>query len=267
MAEERRFYWLKLKEDFFDDETISYIEEQESGILYSNFYLKLCLKALRYDGHLIRVIGETCMPYDTGALAKLTGVSADVVEGAMKILKQIGLVQVVDGGELFLSQLQELTGKETATAERMRRSRARKKSKRNNVTPMLHQRYTEKEIEKEKELEKELEEEKDKGAAGPLPLVESTALNQALKDFADFRKKIKKPLTERAGKLLLKRLEDMAPDDETRIAILNQSIMNGWTGLYPLKNGSGAGKQGGRYEHIHQWAEEAGSDGITDFFD
>ena len=56
MSDNKRFYWLKLKEDFFDDETIRYIEEQENGIKYSNFYLKLCLKSLRTDGKLIRLV-------------------------------------------------------------------------------------------------------------------------------------------------------------------------------------------------------------------
>ena len=40
----KRYYWLKLKENFFDDETIRYIEEQDNGIQYSNIYLKLSLK-------------------------------------------------------------------------------------------------------------------------------------------------------------------------------------------------------------------------------
>ena len=67
----KKYYWLKLKNDFFDDDTIKFIEEQENGILYSNFYLKLCLKSLKNDGKLIRIVGNTLIPYDNKSLSKL----------------------------------------------------------------------------------------------------------------------------------------------------------------------------------------------------
>lgn len=44
---DRKFYWLQLKEDFFDEDSISWLEEQENGKEYSLFYLKLCLKSLK----------------------------------------------------------------------------------------------------------------------------------------------------------------------------------------------------------------------------
>jgi hypothetical protein len=64
----------------------------------------------------------------------------------------------------------------------------------------------------------------------------SPELSAALSDFYDMRKKIKKPMTDRAKKLLLDRLHVLAKDDATRIAILNQSIMNNWQGVFPLKD-------------------------------
>ena len=71
-------------------------------------------------------------------------------------------------------------------------------------------------------------EEKHKGAS---------ALDAALNDFAEMRKKIRKPLTDRALALTLSELEKLAPgDDEKKIAILNQSIQRGWQGVFPLKD-------------------------------
>lgn len=61
-------------------------------------------------------------------------------------------------------------------------------------------------------------------------------LLSALRDFAEMRKAIKKPLTNRAGELILSKLEKMAETDEEKIAILNQSIENSWQGVFPLKN-------------------------------
>ena len=65
----------------------------------------------------------------------------------------------------------------------------------------------------------------------------SSALDAALNDFAEMRKKMRKPLTDRALALTLSELEKLAPgDDEKKIAILNQSIQRGWQGVFPLKD-------------------------------
>ena len=63
----------------------------------------------------------------------------------------------------------------------------------------------------------------------------SPQLEDAINDFKEYRKKIKKPMTDKAVELLIDKLNKLASDDETKIAILNQSIMNGWQGVFPLK--------------------------------
>ena len=64
----------------------------------------------------------------------------------------------------------------------------------------------------------------------------ASALDRAMADFADMRKKIKKPLTEKARELTLSELEKLAPGDEaTKVAILEQSIQRCWQGVFPLK--------------------------------
>jgi hypothetical protein len=52
------------------------------------------------------------------------------------------------------------------------------------------------------------------------------------------RKSIKKPITERALELMLAKLDKLANNDQSKIEILNQSIMNSWQGIFPLKNNS-----------------------------
>lgn len=148
MAVDKKYYWLKLKDTFFEDDTISFIEEQENGIKYSNFYLKLCLKSVRTNGKLIRLVGETLMPYDVKSLSKLTNVDFDTVNSAMSLFEKLGIISVLENGELYLSQVQEMIGSETEKASLMRRKRAEVRIG-NNVTKMLP--YIEKEIEKEKE--------------------------------------------------------------------------------------------------------------------
>ena len=60
------------------------------------------------------------------------------------------------------------------------------------------------------------------------------------------RKKIKSPMTDRAIILMLKKLDDLASDDETKIAILNQSILNSWKGIFPLKDNKDSFSKNGR---------------------
>lgn len=67
----------------------------------------------------------------------------------------------------------------------------------------------------------------------------SPELLEAFNDFLAMRKKIKKPATERAVKLLLSKLEKMSDNEQERIAIIDQSIINCWQDLYPLKNNTG----------------------------
>jgi 5-methylcytosine-specific restriction endonuclease McrA len=67
----------------------------------------------------------------------------------------------------------------------------------------------------------------------------NTDLIEALKSFVEFRKKIKKPMTERAVTLLLKELDKLSTIDEVKIAILEQSILNGWQSVYALKDKGG----------------------------
>ena len=123
MSKNKRYYWLKLKEDFFEDDTISWLEEQENGKDYVIFYLKLCLKSLKDEGQLIRYVGERLIPYDVKALAKITDTAPDTVAVAMKAFLDIGLIEHLETGEIYMTQINEMIGSETESARRMRKKR------------------------------------------------------------------------------------------------------------------------------------------------
>lgn len=126
MGDNKRYYWLKLPEDFYDDDTIQWIEDQENGSAYVNFYLKLLLKSLSDDGRLIRYVGQRLMPYDVKSLARLTNTDTDTVRVALELFVNIGLVERLETGELYMNQINEMIGKETEAARRKRKYRARK---------------------------------------------------------------------------------------------------------------------------------------------
>ena len=134
----KKYYWMKLKEDFFDDDAIEWLEEQPKGKEYALFYLKLCLKSLKTNGVLIRSVGTLLVPYDTKKLAEITKTDFDTVVVAMELLKNIGLITILDGGEICLPRMEEMIGSETDKAVIMRKMREQKRiSDGNKVTVML----------------------------------------------------------------------------------------------------------------------------------
>ena len=129
---ETKFYWLQLKEDFFEDDAIQWLEEQKpNGRDYAYFYLKLCLKSLKSNGILIRKVGNVLIPYDNKKLAELTKIDFDTVTVAMELLKQIGLVQILDSGEIYITQLENLIGSVSKGALKKQQQRELKNSEEN----------------------------------------------------------------------------------------------------------------------------------------
>ncbi|MGN1412355.1 MAG: phage replisome organizer N-terminal domain-containing protein [Oscillospiraceae bacterium] len=131
---DKRFYWLKLKEDFFENETINWLEEQENGTYYVIFYMKLCLKSLKNDGVLIRKVGNMLIPYDEKKLAEITNMDFDTVVVAMELLTKIGLIEKSQSGEIILTEVKSMIGSENTSAERKRKSRALQVSHQDNMT-------------------------------------------------------------------------------------------------------------------------------------
>ena len=166
----KRYFWLKLKEDFFDDDAISWLEEQNNGKEYALFYLKLCLKSLKNDGVLIRRVGNILVPYDTKKISEITRTDEDTVIVAMELLKKIGLIELQENGALYMTQLSTMIGSETNGAERKRRYRkAQKKLPKGDDVPQLSQNCPEHfPLELEKELDKELDKEQKKIDYAPI---------------------------------------------------------------------------------------------------
>lgn len=157
--QKKRYYWLKLKENFFEEDTITWLEEQPNGKEHCLIYLKLCLKSLKTDGVLTRNVGNMMIPYDAETLARVTNSSPDTIKVAMDLFEKIGLIQILNDGEIYLNQLNELVGTETEYARQKRLQRA----KMDNVQKVSGQRLENvaQSIELEKELDIELEKEID----------------------------------------------------------------------------------------------------------
>lgn len=151
MAEAKRYYWLRFRDDFFDSKRIKKLRRMAGGDTYVIIYLKMQLKALKTDG----VLEFTGIEQEfADELALDIDESADDVRVVLAFLLSYGLCECSDNVHYFLPYVVENTGSETAAAQRMRDHRAREKlAECNIVTPQLRDGCAEKEIEKEKEKE------------------------------------------------------------------------------------------------------------------
>ena len=159
MAENRRYYWLKLKEDFFIDKRIKRLRRISGGDTYTIIYLKLLLLSLKdsgklyYDGVETDFIKELALTIDETEDDVMVTVNYLVAQNLMEV--------IMENDEYFLTELPSLIGSETASTRRSRKSREQKALQSGNgATPcnLLKQNCNgeiEIEIEKEGEIEEQ----------------------------------------------------------------------------------------------------------------
>ena len=124
---EKRYYWIKLKTDFFDVPTIDWLQDQKNGCEYIVLYQKLCLLSANNGGNLIRKIGEMVVPYDVKKIAEVTRFKFDTVVVAMELYKKIGLILEREDGIFSIPGIGEMIGSETKWAEKKRLQRGQSK--------------------------------------------------------------------------------------------------------------------------------------------
>lgn len=121
----KKYYWLKLKEDFFNDKAIKKLRKIAGGDTYTIIYLKLMLLSLRDEGKLYYEGIEDTF-YDELALE--IDEDPENVKVTIIYLNKMGLMEEISSTEAFLTRIPESIGSETAKAELMRKSRARQKA-------------------------------------------------------------------------------------------------------------------------------------------
>lgn len=148
MAESKKYYWLKLKRDFFKRHDIRIIEEMPNGKDYILFYLKLLLESIDHEGNLRF---SDAIPYNEQMLSVVTNTNVDVVRSAMKIFTELHMMDILDDQTIYMAEVDKLIGSETEWAKKKRLQRA----KEDNVPQLSSKCPTE--IEKEKEIYTEID--------------------------------------------------------------------------------------------------------------
>ena len=182
---EKRYYWLKLsKEGFFESRPIKRLRRMPSGDRLCMLYLLLLLKSCSNNGSIFL---EDIKEEPEEQIALDIDADAEEVETLLKYLSEYKLLEIHDN-ELVLTQFQSLVGSKTDAAERMKRSRDRKKEQQSNDSKdvtMLHEYHngynsrnnvaieeTEKELEKDSEIDQQTDRQTEKKA---IPAEESSS--------------------------------------------------------------------------------------------
>lgn len=263
--------WIKITTDIFDDEKILLIEGLPSSDEIIVIWFKLLILAGKQNNNGVFLMNER-IPYTDEMLATIFRRDINIVRLALKTFEQFGMLELVDNVITIPNwnkhqQLDSYEKKKQQDRERQKARRAEqkvlalgtkdvnkisegeKKSRDSRWTVagqsldsrenVAENRGLDKEedidIDKEKNIKKE---KPNKSALDDLifKYTSNPDLNKAIKDFVDMRKRIKKPLTERALNILFVKLDTLSGgNDSNKIKILENSILNCWQGIFELK--------------------------------
>lgn len=154
MADNKKYYYLKLKDNFFDTDEMIILESMQDGYLYSNILLKLYLRSLKSEGKLMF---NDRIPFNSTMLSQVTRMNVGVIEKAVDIFKELGLIEILDNGAIFMTEIQNFIGNSSTEADRKRLYRnkiEREKGQISDKCPDKNPPELEKDIEIKKEKEK-----------------------------------------------------------------------------------------------------------------
>jgi len=225
--------WIKLLTEMFDDEKIKLIEAVPEADMLLVIWIKLLTLAGKKNMNGYIFLTEN-IPYTDEMLSTLFNRPLNTIRLALETFKKFGMINYNNEGQIKISNWekhQNIDGLDKLREQnRLRVAKFRKGHK------------------------KELEDKKDIPLLPPIKIkkekIRSDKIREkhysnitqysdifltTIEDFKTMRKKIKKPMTEKAEELLIKALHRLSDKEEEQIAILNQSIMNSWQGVFPLK--------------------------------
>ncbi len=133
---DKKYYWIKLKTDFFNQEAIDFLMSQQNGCQYIVLYQMLCLHTANTNGVMATKIGEVIVPYDVKKIVRDTKYfDFDTVTVALELFKRLGLVYQDDGDILRIANLNHMVGSESASqaAIKKREYRERLKDKKEDI--------------------------------------------------------------------------------------------------------------------------------------
>lgn len=117
MADNKKYYYLKLKENFYESEEMIILQNMKDGYLYSDILMKLYLRSLKNEGKLMF---KDVIPYTPEVLSQVVRHQVGTVKMAMDIFKSLGLIEILDNGAIYMLDIQNFIGESSTEADRQR---------------------------------------------------------------------------------------------------------------------------------------------------
>lgn len=158
---EKKYYWLRLRKDFFKRHDIRILEAMPNGKEYALFYLKLLTESIDHEGAL-RFSDK--IPYTIEMLSTVTNTAPDVVKAALEALIELEMIEHHEDGTYIIPGIESMIGTaeqdeftRESTRQRVAAFRERQKERNSDVT--LQKRYSNVTCNGEIEIEKEIKKE------------------------------------------------------------------------------------------------------------
>ena len=133
MADKTKYYYLKIKENFFDSEDMKLLESMDNGYIYSNILMKMYLLSLKNGGKLMY---KDKIPYNSKMLSTILNHNVDILDKAISIFKELNLIEILDSGAIFMLDIQNYIGKSSDEADRIRKYRNEISAEKNELLQM-----------------------------------------------------------------------------------------------------------------------------------
>jgi predicted phage replisome organizer len=122
MSDNKHYYYIKLKADYFDSDEMIVLESMPDGHKYSNILLKFMLRSLKNEGKLMF---NNKIPFNPIMLSQVTRHSVGEIEKAVQIFESLNLIEILDNGAIYINDIQNFIGKSSTEADRKRTYRHR----------------------------------------------------------------------------------------------------------------------------------------------
>ena len=122
MSDNKHYYYIKLKADYFDTDEMIVLESMPDGYKYSNILLKFILRSLRNEGKLMF---NNKIPFNSVMLSQVTRHSVGDIEKAVKLFQDLNLIEILENGAIYINDIQNFIGKSSTEADRKRDYRNR----------------------------------------------------------------------------------------------------------------------------------------------
>ena len=254
--------WIKITTDIFDDEKVLMIESMPSADSIIVIWFKLLTFAGKQNNDGVFLMSNR-IAYTDEMLASIFRRDVNTIRLALKAFEQFGMIEIIDN----VITIPNWNKHQTLDAYEKKKERDRlyqaerraaqkalvagnsipaKKSLDESSDKSFDVVVSEEDKEGDKEKEKERKKKVSKAESFDSIIDDYTQdqdLRNAIMEFIKMRQRIRKPMTNYAFELLLKKLDKLGKTSKDKIDILNQSIENSWQGIFPLKNGEQSAAQ------------------------